>query len=130
MSAGDTYQGAQRIVVPFCRNNQEVWITYSEDDGQSWSAPVNISSTTTHPQWKWIGTGPPAALQLASGRIVVPSYHSRLPYATDGEVTHSHVLISDDGGDTWRIGGSLAPSVRLSSECQAVQFGKAFSVSL
>ena len=34
VSVSDIYH-VQRIVVPFCRNNQEVWITYSEDDGQS-----------------------------------------------------------------------------------------------
>lgn len=26
--------------------------------------------------WQWVGTGPPGSLQLRSGRVLVPSYHS------------------------------------------------------
>ena len=41
-----------RVLVPFCRNNGQVMLTYSDDNGQSWSRPANISGVT-HPDWSW-----------------------------------------------------------------------------
>jgi len=107
-----------RIVVPFCRNNLQVLVTYSEDDGLTWSAPVNISNVTL-PEWKWIGLGPPASLQLSNGRLIVPSYHGPFSW-DDGEFTHGHLMLSDDGGSSWRLGAELT-GIHLSNECQAAE---------
>ena len=41
-----------RILLPFCRNNREVMLTSSEDDGVTWSAPVNVSGVVD-PSWSW-----------------------------------------------------------------------------
>jgi len=106
-----------RILLPFCRNNFEVWLTYSDDDGVSWILPFQLPNATRS-EWKWIGTGPPASLQLASGRILVPSYHSQLH--GDGDIAHCHMIVSDDYGKTWFVGGSLT-GIYLSSECQVVE---------
>lgn len=42
----------RRILLPFCRNNLQVMLTYSDDDGQTWSKPVNLTGVT-HPTWTW-----------------------------------------------------------------------------
>lgn len=55
------------------------------------------------------------------GRIITPSYHSPAPHDTDGEITHSHIMYSDDGGETWELGG-MFPGPYLTNECQAIQF--------
>jgi hypothetical protein len=98
-----------RIVLPFTRNNERVFVAWSSD-GSTWSTPQDITSTTTRASWKWIGTGPPGSLLLpSSGRIVVPAYHSAAPHDTDGELSRSHSMVSDDrigsisndGGMTW-----------------------------
>lgn len=52
-----------------------LYITYSDDDGMTWQAPAPIPGIT-NPKWGWFATGPPGALQLSSGRIVVPSYYT------------------------------------------------------
>jgi len=110
-----------RILVPFCRNNHDVLLTYSDDDGKTWSTPRDISSQATRPTWAWIGTGPPASLQLQSGRIITPSYHTLpLTPAEDGELSEGHVLYSDDMGETWQLSDSFGRRY-LSNECQAVQ---------
>jgi sialidase-1 len=108
-----------RIWVPLCRNNEEVFITYSDDDGETWSEPVY------HPElvlddWKWVGLGPPAGLQLSTGRMLVPSYHTSL-YKGDGEVSKGHTVYSDDSGATWHIGSAEFGAPYLSNECQAVE---------
>ncbi|MEE3261676.1 MAG: sialidase family protein [Candidatus Latescibacterota bacterium] len=109
-----------RILLPFCRNLADgpesmicegkaprtVWLTHSDDDGLTWSVPREITEQTKDPTWTWYATGPCHGIQLTSGRLVVPCdhmvgvYHDRQrdPY-------HSHVIISEDGGDSWRIGG-------------------------
>ena len=107
-----------RIVLPFCRNNSRILVTHSDDDGQTWLTPVEQPNATL-PSWTWIGTGPPSSLQLPSGRIVVPSYHSSTP-GDDGELSAAHVLLSDDGGMTFRLGGSWDVSPHFANEQQCI----------
>jgi hypothetical protein len=47
-----------RIWMPFCRNNEEVLISFSDDDGLTWSTPV-FHPELVLPEWKWVGLGPP-----------------------------------------------------------------------
>lgn len=64
-----------RIHVPFCLNNSKVMITASDDDGASWTTAVDITASVVRPDWHWVGLGPPAGLQLSTGRLLIPSYH-------------------------------------------------------
>lgn len=41
-----------RVLIPFCRNNRQVMLTYSDDDGLTWSRPVNLTGVT-QPDWSW-----------------------------------------------------------------------------
>jgi sialidase-1 len=110
-----------RILLPFCKNNRLVFQTYSDDDGLTW-APPELVPGGIHPDWQWIGTGPPGGMQLMSGRLVVPSYHSYVNN-TDGTITRSHLMINDDplgSAAGWRIGG-VAPGIFWTNECQAVE---------
>ena len=43
---------SHRILLPFCRNNLQVMLTHSDDDGVTWSPPSNISGVV-HPSWRW-----------------------------------------------------------------------------
>ncbi len=45
-------QDSHRILVPFCRNNLQVMTTYNDDDGITWSKPVNLTGVT-QPTWRW-----------------------------------------------------------------------------
>lgn len=104
------------IVMPFTRNAADaherdilrgeapartVWLTRSEDDGATWSAPREITDQASRPGWRWYATGPCHAIQLANGELVVPANHSTSPDYGDW---HSHLLRSADGGETWAIG--------------------------
>lgn len=115
----DRYKNRGRIWVPFCRNNEDVFITFSDDHGLTWSSPT-YHPHLVQPEWKWVGLGPPAGIQLSSGRILIPSYHTN-GWKGDGCVSRGHTLISDDFGLSWRIGSSDFGRPYLVNENQAVQ---------
>ncbi|MEU4964388.1 sialidase family protein [Streptomyces smyrnaeus] len=88
---------------------RRVWVQHSEDAGLTWSAPREITATTKQTDWRWYATTPGHALQLGSGRVLVPANHSTPPTApgddgTEGRYNGGHDLLSDDDGATWRIG--------------------------
>ncbi|MBM3739894.1 MAG: exo-alpha-sialidase [Acidobacteria bacterium] len=96
------------------RGTRTVWITSSRDDGKSWAAPAEITATTKDPNWGWYATGPGNAIQLRSGRLLVPCDHRRF----GSQARHSHVIYSDDRGKSWRLGGSAQPDT---NECAVVE---------
>jgi sialidase-1 len=96
------------------RGTRRVWMTRSSDHGETWQEPANITASTKKDFWTWYATGPGNVLQLSTGRIVVPCDHIE----AETEVHRSHVILSDDGGQTWRIGGIAGPGT---NECVAVE---------
>lgn len=108
-----------RIWMPFCRNNEQVYMTYSDDDGQTWSTPRIQPQLVKNLEWAWVGLGPPSGLQLSSGRLLIPGYHT-IKVKGDGLISHGHTLISDDG-KKWKIGSSAFGSPYLLNENQAVE---------
>lgn len=89
-------------------DGRRVWVQHSDDEGLTWSSPADITAQTKRETWRWYATTPGHALQLASGRVVVPANHSLPPTGTDngteGKYDGGHCLLSDDDGGTWRIG--------------------------
>jgi sialidase-1 len=59
-------------------------------------------------------TGPGVGIQLRSGRLLIPCDSK----SENGTVRESHVILSDDGGKTWKLGGVVGPDC---NECQAVE---------
>lgn len=79
-----------------------VWITSSSDDGKTWAKLSEITRAVKDPGWGWYATGPGNGIQTSSGRLIIPCDHQRFA----GQERHSHVIYSDDGGESWRLGGS------------------------
>jgi len=108
------------IWLPFCRNNSAVLITSSTDEGQTWSPPRDITPEVKLPGWTWYATGPGVGIQIQrgrhKGRLVIPCDH-REPI-DDKQATHSHVFFSDDHGESWKLGGTVALHT---NECQVVE---------
>lgn len=80
----------------------------SDDDGKSWSTPTDITDSVKRPEWRWYSVGPGHAFQLRTGpnagRLVAPANHTDA-----GRNYGAHLLLSDDGGRTWRIGAVDTP---------------------
>ncbi|MGI5230027.1 exo-alpha-sialidase [Actinoallomurus sp. CA-142502] len=82
---------------------------YSDDDGATWSTARDITGEVTKPAWNsWYATGPGHGIQLSSGphkgRLVVGASHEGDGGALKGGPQGGHLLYSDDGGTTWKIG--------------------------
>lgn len=100
------------------RTTREVFVMHSDDDGVTWSKPRNITRSVYRPDWKWYGTGPCHAVVKRSdphkGRIIIPARHNT-------KRTHmvSHVIYSDDNGESWQLGGSVPRP--QTTECTVVE---------
>jgi len=88
------------IIAGTSEGTRTVWVMKSEDDGETWSAPVDITSSVKRPAWTWYATGPGIGIQIRTGRLVIPANH------VEAGIHYSHLFFSDDGGRTWTLGGS------------------------
>ena len=90
-------------------NTSYLWMSYSDDDGKTWSAPKDITPGIRKDWMKFLGTGPGTGIVLRTGahkgRILVPAY-------TTNNISHlggsqsSRLIYSDDHGQTWHAGES------------------------
>ncbi|HHE72017.1 MAG TPA: exo-alpha-sialidase [Chloroflexi bacterium] len=107
------------IIERTSRDTRRVFVTYSEDDGLTWAPPREITEEVKRPDWTWYATGPGVGIQiregLHAGRLVIPCDHIE----ADSKACYSHVILSDDHGQTWRLGGRTPqPGV---NECQVTE---------
>lgn len=109
------------IWLPFTRDNDDVFITSSDDDGKTWSKPKLITGPVKK-NWNWYATGPGNAIQLQrgphKGRLVIPCDHRVNGIADRSKSSRSHVFFSDDHGKSWKLGG--ATDSRM-NECAVVE---------
>lgn len=108
------------IWMPLCKNSRSggedqicagkasrtVWLACSRDDGLTWEPLRDMTQQVKRSNWTWYATGPGHGIQLRSGRLMVACDH--IVYRTGDrhkDPGHSHVIYSDDHGETWQIGG-------------------------
>lgn len=89
-------------------DGRRVWVQHSDDAGVTWSAPKEITGQVKKAGWRWYATTPGHAVQLGTGRVVVPGNHTLPPTGTDtgteAKYNSGHCLLSDDRGETWSLG--------------------------
>ena len=113
------------IWLPFTRDNDDVFITSSNDDGKTWTKPQLITSRVKK-NWTWYATGPGNGIQLQRGphkdRLVILCDHRVNGIADRRKSSRSHVIFSDDLGKSWKLGG--ATDLRM-NECAVVELSDA-----
>lgn len=87
-------------------DTRRVFITKSTDEGLSWTAPEEITASVKKNNWTWYATGPGHGIQLKKDgkkeRMIIACDHIE----ADTRHYYSHIIFSDDGGETWHLGGS------------------------
>ncbi len=80
----------------------QVMLVRSDDDGISWSKPINITSQIKKPDWCLMLQGPGKGITMHDGTLVFAAQYQdaldkkRLPYST--------IIYSRDHGQTWQAG--------------------------
>ena len=92
------------------RDTRRAFVMFSDDEGLTWSSAREITADVKLPDWTWYATGPCHAIvkQKAphKGRIIVPCDHN----TEVDEITYSHFIYSDDGGESWHLGAVSEPA--------------------
>lgn len=91
----------------------QLLLVKSEDDGRSWSEPINITLQTKNPKWHLFFNGPGAGISLEDGKIMFAAQ-----YKDENQVPHSTLIYSDDHGKSWHTGTGAKSHT---TEAQVVQ---------
>jgi sialidase-1 len=93
------------IISKTSTDTRRVFKLSSSDDGLTWSTAQEITSDVKQDNWTWYATGPVSGIQVQKGkykgRLVIPCDHIE----AGTKKYYSHVIFSDDRGETWKLGG-------------------------
>ena len=93
----------------------------SDDDGATWSKPIDVTAMVKKPEWSAGSTGIGRGMQLRNGRLIVPRYRATYqPGNTTPLNSESYISYSDDHGKTWQI-GAVANVAGGTNECQVAE---------
>jgi sialidase-1 len=106
-----------KIINKTSTDTRKPYLCYSDDDGLTWSVPVNMEASLKDPMWGWYATGPGIGIEVKNGkykgRLIIPANHSYDDPAgkvCNGPYSYgSHVLFSADHGKTWKMGQQIKP---------------------
>ena len=85
----------------------------SEDDGLTWSKPINITEMVKNPVWYLFLQGPGMGVTLSDGTLVFPAQ-----YKDANQVPFSTIIYSKDHGVSWTSGVGAKSNT---TESQVVQ---------
>ncbi|HGA0102937.1 TPA: exo-alpha-sialidase [Streptococcus agalactiae] len=125
---GDIYKGKQLLgniyftkhkTSPFrLAKSSYVWMSYSDDDGRTWSSPRDITASLRRRGMKFWGIGPGKGIVLKwgphAGRIIIPAYSTNWKSHLRGSQS-SRLIYSDDHGKTWHTGKAVNDNRVLSN---------------
>lgn len=79
----------------------------SDDDGRTWSEPINNTMQIKNPDWCFLLQGPGKGICMSDGTLVFPAQYQDPPNSEKRNVhrlPHSTIVYSRDHGNTWSIG--------------------------
>ena len=92
-----------------------LYIIHSDDEGETWSEPMDVTQPLKYDSGLPILMAGTHGVQLKhrqhNGRLVVPARHWIKPIFDINVYSHNCVVLSDDHGRTWRLGGLSQPGM-------------------
>ena len=70
----------------------------SDDDGKTWSNPINITSQVKDPSWKFLLQGPGSGITMQDGTLVFATQ-----FIDSTRVPNAGIMYSKDHGKTWKM---------------------------
>lgn len=76
----------------------QLMLVKSEDDGKTWSEPINITSQVKDSSWYFLLQGPGRGITMQDGTLVFP-----IQFIDATRVPNAGVMYSKDRGKTWHL---------------------------
>lgn len=108
-----SWRGSGKGMTP--EETGQFMLVYSDDEGATWSEPINITKQVKKPEWHFILQGPGKGITMKDGTLVFPAQYQdetkqRMPYST--------LIYSKDHGKTWHCGTGVKSNT---TEAQLVE---------
>ncbi len=95
-------------------SGSQVMLVKSEDDGQTWSAPMNITTQVKNPAWGRFLQGPGSGISMNNGTLVFASQY----YDLETKTSWANIMYSTNHGHTWQTSAAAVPG---GSEAQVAE---------
>ena len=76
----------------------QLMLVKSEDDGKTWSDPINITAQVKDPSWYFLLQGPGRGITMKDGTLVFP-----IQFIDATRVPNAGIMYSKDRGKTWHL---------------------------
>ena len=76
----------------------QLMLVKSEDDGRTWSDPINITRQVKDPSWYFLLQGPGRGITMHDGTLVFP-----IQFIDSTRVPNAGIMYSQDRGATWHL---------------------------
>lgn len=83
----------------------QLMMVRSNDDGATWSAPVNITPQVKDASWHFLLQGPGRGITMRDGTLVFP-----IQFIDSVRMPHAGIMYSRDHGTTWQISAPARPN--------------------
>ena len=80
----------------------QLMLVRSDDDGVTWSKPINITKQVKRSEWCFILQGPGKGITMRDGTLVFAAQYQDPP--EENRLPHSTIIYSKDHGETWHVG--------------------------
>ena len=76
----------------------QLLLVKSEDDGKTWSKPINITEQVKDPSWHFLLQGPGRGITMKDGTLVFP-----IQFIDSTRVPNAGIMYSKDKGKSWKL---------------------------
>ena len=111
MGNGFAWKTSQQGMTP--DKTGQMLLVKSDDDGLTWSKPVNITGMVKQESWYLLLFGPGKGITMQDGTLVFP-----IQYQDSARIPSSGIMYSKDRGNTWKI---TAPAKSQTTEAQVAE---------